>query len=103
MALAGLLLCAACAATPEEVKPERISPLDYRESTCQELQSHIAANRVEEAELVQLMNAWPREGGGNVVRRIDIGRKLANVRGKIEAASDVYTRWNCAERLKYIG
>jgi hypothetical protein len=103
VALAGVLMCAACAATPEEVKPEYISPLNYRESTCKELQLILISNREEEIDLVAQMNAWPRSGGGDVVRRIDIGRMLANVRGKIKAADSVYTRSKCDERLRYIG
>lgn len=101
--LGGCLVLAACAATPEEVKPERISPLTYRENTCKELQAILRANAREEAELVTMMNGWPRSGGGDVVRRIDIGRELSNVRGKSQAANEVYVRWKCEERLKYIG
>jgi hypothetical protein len=98
-----VLLCAACASTPEEVKPERISPHTYRDLTCRELVAEVAAGRREEAKLVARMNAWPTAGGGELVRRVDLGRKLANVRGKLKAAQDLSTRYGCEERLRYVG
>lgn len=103
LAIGAILACAACAATPDQVKPEHISQYDYRESTCKELLSSIKSGREEEAKLVAQMNAWPTTGGGAFVRRVDLGRFLANVRGKIIAAEKVSARSNCAERLHYVG
>jgi hypothetical protein len=103
LALGVVLLCAACATTPEEVKPERISPYTYRDLTCKELVEEVRSNRKEEAKLVAEMNAWPTAGGGQVVRRIDFGRRLSNVRGKLMSAENLSNRYKCEDRLRYVG